>query len=105
MTCANRGGSWLMTGTTAPPSGTASAPFGQKSFCTSTTRRTPLSVGDAAWIDGVVDCWFIGAPPSLLFFHPRQSIVLFEDLPDLIVRQRGRRVAIAAGHRFRGDER
>jgi hypothetical protein len=34
---AKRGSSRLITGTTASPSGTARAPPGQKSFCTSTT--------------------------------------------------------------------
>src|SRR3546814_5381908 len=35
--CANLPASRFITGTTASPSGTASAPPGQKSFCTSTT--------------------------------------------------------------------
>ena len=44
-TWAKRRASALTTGTTAPPSGTARAPPGRKSFCTSTTSRRSRSVG------------------------------------------------------------
>src|SRR5579871_3110207 len=54
-TCAKRCASRLMTGTTASPSATASAPPGQKSFCTSITSsrssaRMSMSGG------GPLDC-------------------------------------------------
>src|SRR6185437_14783879 len=42
---AKRSPSRLITGTTASPLGTASAPPGQKSFCTSTTSKTSVSSG------------------------------------------------------------
>src|SRR5262245_56416396 len=44
-TCGNFSARRLINGTTSSPRGTASAPPGQKSFWTSTTRRRSVSVG------------------------------------------------------------
>src|SRR5579883_2299189 len=54
-TCAKRCASRLITGTTASPSATASAPPGQKSFCTSITSSRSegrMSMSVAGPLDG-----------------------------------------------------
>src|SRR5580658_1141826 len=54
----------LTTGTTSLPRGTASAPPGQKSFCTSTTMRTSSLPGSTGMLISTVQVYSLSLQPK-----------------------------------------